>query len=60
MWTLFDAQRVQNPIELPTAERLGKNLLERGSAGADPAACNPGPDSETDALIRAQQETLND
>ncbi len=45
------------PIELPTADRLGKNLLERA---ADPAACNPGPDSETDALVRSQQETLND
>lgn len=45
------------PIELPTADRLGKNLLERTD---DPAACNPGPDSEIDALVRAQQETLND
>ncbi|MEN9747748.1 MAG: hypothetical protein RLZZ603_440 [Actinomycetota bacterium] len=44
------------PIELPTADRLGKNLLER----TDAEACNPGPDSETDALVRAQQETLND
>jgi len=43
------------PIELPTADRLGKNLLER-----DAEACNPGPDSETDALLRAQSETLND
>jgi amidophosphoribosyltransferase len=43
------------PIELPTADRLGKNLLER-----DDAACNPGPDSETDELVRQQQETLND
>lgn len=61
------------PIELPASERLGKNLLERpaGTASADtlggataatddPAACNPGPDSELDALVRAQQETLND
>ena len=45
------------PIELPTADRLGKNLLERA---ADAEACNPGPDSETDALVRSQQETLND
>lgn len=45
------------PIELPTADRLGKNLLERE---AEAAACNPGPDSETDALVRNQQETLND
>jgi amidophosphoribosyltransferase len=44
------------PIELPTADRLGKNLLERSSE----AACNPGPDSETDQLVRNQQETLND
>jgi amidophosphoribosyltransferase len=62
------------PIELPAAERLGKNLLERPTGSAsddadatavagsetDPAACNPGPDSELDALVRAQQETLND
>lgn len=45
------------PIELPTADRLGKNLLERSN---DPAACNPGPDSEGEALLRASQETLND
>jgi amidophosphoribosyltransferase len=42
------------PIELPTAERLGKNLLERpeGSASddVDPA----------DLAAAAQQETLND
>jgi amidophosphoribosyltransferase len=37
------------PIELPTADRLGKNLLERTE---DPAACNPGPDSELDSIIR--------
>jgi amidophosphoribosyltransferase len=58
------------PIELPTADRLGKNLLERGSAGAaaqdetEAAACNPGPDGELNALIsdaeNAQKETLND
>jgi amidophosphoribosyltransferase len=35
------------PIELPT--------LERGAA-----ACDPGPDEETDRLVREQQETLND
>ena len=46
----------QYPIELPTADRLGKNLLER----SDAAACDPGPDSETDKLVREQQETLND
>ena len=39
------------PIELPTAERLGKNLLER----PDEAACNPGPDSELDATVRAAE-----
>jgi amidophosphoribosyltransferase len=46
----------QYPIELPTADRLGKNLLEK----SNDAACNPGPDSETDALVRGQQESLND
>jgi amidophosphoribosyltransferase len=39
------------PIELPTAERLGKNLLER----PEEAACNPGPDSELDATVRAAE-----
>ena len=48
------------PIELPTADRLGKNLLERGATDPSDPACNPGPDSDTDALVRAQQETLND
>jgi amidophosphoribosyltransferase len=43
------------PIELPTADRLGKNLLERSAN-----ACEPGPDSETDRLVREQHETLND
>ena len=37
------------PIELPAADRLGKNLLERTE---DPAACNPGPDSELDRAVR--------
>ena len=35
------------PIELPTADRLGKNLLERNDA----AACEPGPDSELNAVV---------
>jgi amidophosphoribosyltransferase len=35
------------PIELPTADRLGKNLLERNDA----AACEPGPDSELNAMV---------
>jgi amidophosphoribosyltransferase len=43
------------PIELPTADRLGKNLLERPAA-----ACEPGPDSDLNLLVRAQEETLND
>jgi amidophosphoribosyltransferase len=43
------------PIELPTADRLGKNLLERPAE-----ACNPGPDSEGEALLRSQSESLND
>jgi amidophosphoribosyltransferase len=40
------------PIELPTADRLGKNLLERAD---EPAACNPGPDSELDSVIQAAE-----
>ena len=43
------------PIELPTLDRLGKNLLERPAA-----ACDPGPDADTDRLVREQHETLND
>lgn len=38
----------QYPIELPTADRLGKNLLERDAAAA---ACEPGPDSELEAAV---------
>ncbi|MHA7261723.1 amidophosphoribosyltransferase [Arthrobacter sp. TMN-37] len=40
------------PIELPTADRLGKNLLERDPAdrtGAD--GCEPGPDNEFEAVL---------
>jgi amidophosphoribosyltransferase len=44
------------PIELPTADRLGKNLLERAD---DPAACNPGPDSELDAMVRGAESGTN-
>ncbi len=40
------------PIELPTADRLGKNLLERSK---DAAACEPGPDSELDSIVRAAE-----
>lgn len=41
------------PIELPPEERLGKNVLERGAAG-----CEPGPDSELNALVAgANQRT---
>jgi len=35
------------PIELPTLDRLGKNLLEREEA----SACEPGPDSELNTLV---------
>jgi amidophosphoribosyltransferase len=40
------------PIELPTADVLGKNLLERTD---DTAARNPGPDSELDSVIQAAE-----
>ncbi len=40
------------PIELPTADLLGKNLLERTD---DPEACNPSPDSELDSVIQAAE-----
>jgi amidophosphoribosyltransferase len=39
------------PIELPPEDRLGKNLLEK-----DPAACEPGPDSELDAIVKAAND----
>ncbi|MEY3406655.1 MAG: hypothetical protein RLZZ556_727, partial [Actinomycetota bacterium] len=39
------------PIELPAEDRLGKDLLEK-----DIAACNPGPDSELDSLLKAQDD----
>jgi amidophosphoribosyltransferase len=39
------------PIELPPEDRLGKNLLEKG-----PAACEPGPDSELDAIVKAAND----
>ena len=39
------------PIELPAEDRLGKDLLEK-----DPAACEPSPDSELDAVVRMQDE----
>jgi amidophosphoribosyltransferase len=42
------------PIELPTADRLGKNLLER----TDAASCEPGPDSELDALVTEAEKNL--
>ncbi|MEY4648242.1 MAG: hypothetical protein RL009_658, partial [Actinomycetota bacterium] len=44
------------PIELPTADRLGKNLLERDN---DPAACNPGPDSELDSVVQSAESESN-
>jgi amidophosphoribosyltransferase len=39
------------PIELPAEDRLGKDLLEKNVA-----ACNPGPDSELDEVLKAQDE----
>jgi len=39
------------PIELPAEDRLGKNLLEKA-----PAACEPGPDSELDAIVKAAND----
>ena len=40
------------PIELPAADRLGKNLLERGAA-AEPehGSCDPGPDSDLENVL---------
>lgn len=38
------------PIELPSSDRLGKNLLERAATGASDG-CEPGPDSELENLL---------
>jgi amidophosphoribosyltransferase len=39
------------PIELPAEDRLGKNLLEKPAA-----ACEPGPDSELDQIVKAAND----
>ncbi len=41
------------PIELPSSDRLGKNLLERTVAGNDATStgCDPGPDAEFENLL---------
>jgi amidophosphoribosyltransferase len=39
------------PIELPPEDRLGKNLLEKPVA-----ACEPGPDSELDKIVKAAND----
>ena len=39
------------PIELPPNQTLTKDMLEKS-----PAACEPGPDSELDALLKAQDD----
>jgi amidophosphoribosyltransferase len=42
----------QYPIELPDAERLGKNLLERpDSTEQEHGSCDPGPDSDLENLL---------
>jgi amidophosphoribosyltransferase len=42
----------QYPIELPDAERLGKNLLERpNSTEQEHGSCDPGPDSDLENLL---------
>ncbi|WP_336714351.1 amidophosphoribosyltransferase [Arthrobacter sp. USHLN218] len=42
----------QYPIELPDAERLGKNLLERSnSTEQEHGSCDPGPDSDLENLL---------
>lgn len=50
------------PISLPSADRLGKNLLE-SAGGCSPAAqaagsngCDPGPDSELESLVTASDK----
>ena len=50
------------PIELPSSERLGKNLLERTKAGnATPSTgCDPGPDSELENMLTDQDRTASD
>ena len=41
----------QYPIELPPADRLGKNLLETPSDADGSNGCDPGPDSEFETLL---------
>ncbi|MEE1621378.1 amidophosphoribosyltransferase [Zafaria sp. Z1313] len=44
------------PIDLPAADRLGKNLLERANAGVSDG-CDPGPDAELEASLTAADKT---
>jgi amidophosphoribosyltransferase len=50
------------PIELPTADRLGKNLLERTNpADATTATgCDPGPDAEFEILLTPEDAQAAD
>ncbi|MHA7268564.1 amidophosphoribosyltransferase [Arthrobacter sp. HLT1-20] len=50
------------PIELPSSDRLGKNLLERTQPGNSTTStgCDPGPDSEMENLLTDQDRTAAD
>jgi len=43
------------PIELPSSDRLGKNLLER--TAADLTDCDPGPDAEFESTLTDAEKT---
>ncbi|GAA4655563.1 amidophosphoribosyltransferase [Arthrobacter cryoconiti] len=49
------------PIELPSSDRLGKNLLERTKTDdATPSnGCEPGPDSELESILTDKDRTAS-
>ena len=50
------------PIELPSSDRLGKNLLERTKAGDSTTStgCDPGPDTELETILTDQDRAAAD
>ncbi|ALE93210.1 amidophosphoribosyltransferase [Arthrobacter alpinus] len=50
------------PIELPSSDRLGKNLLERTKPAdtTTSTGCDPGPDAELETILTDQDRTAAD
>ncbi|WP_104086262.1 amidophosphoribosyltransferase [Arthrobacter sp. GMC3] len=50
------------PIELPSSDRLGKNLLERTKPANSTTStgCDPGPDAELETILTDQDRTSAD